>query len=152
MEWCCLEQVMKELGFPDMFTQWVMTGVKTVSDLVVVNGSITQAFATAKRRRQGNPMSLFLSVIAMEYLNRSLNGLTTNKAFRFHPKYSKFGITHLSYADDLLLFSRGDLESIKSIQNCFTQFFQASGLQANLQKSSIYFGGVNPMVRQQIIQ
>lgn len=54
VEWCYLEQVMKELGFPDMFTQWLMIGVKTKSYLVVVNGSITQAFATAKRRRQGN--------------------------------------------------------------------------------------------------
>lgn len=31
VEWCYLEQVMKDLGFHDMLTKWVLTCVKTVS-------------------------------------------------------------------------------------------------------------------------
>ena len=56
------------------------------------------------------------------------------------------------FADDLLLFARGDLESVKAIQLCFSQFSQAFGLQANLNKSSIYCGGVQKEVKQQIVQ
>ncbi|XP_015081362.1 uncharacterized protein LOC107024978 [Solanum pennellii] len=108
----------------------------------------TQSFDAAKGLRQGDPMSPFLFAIAMEYLSRLLKGLKDDKAFKYHPKCSKLDITHLCFADDLLLFSRGDLESVKAIQMCFSQFSQASGLQANLNKSSIYCGGVQMEVRQ----
>uniref|UniRef100_A0A0V0HSC7 Putative ovule protein n=1 Tax=Solanum chacoense TaxID=4108 RepID=A0A0V0HSC7_SOLCH len=97
-------------------------------------------------------MSPFLFAIAMEYLSRSLNGLKEDKTFKFHPKCSKLGITHLCFADDLLIFSRGDMESIKALQKCFSTFSQASGLQANLNKSSIYFEGVATRDKQQVIQ
>ena len=87
-------------------------------------------------------MSPFLFAIAMEYLSRTLKGLRDDKQFKYHPKCSKLDVTHLCFADDLLLFARGDLESIKAIQSCFSHFSQDSGLQANLNKSSIYCGGV----------
>ena len=38
------------------------------------------------------------------------------------------------------------------MQLCFSQFSQASGLQANLSKSSIYCGGVQQEVKNQIVQ
>lgn len=41
-----------------------------------------------------------------------------------------------------LLFIKGDLTSIKSLYRCFLDFSKASGLQANLGKSAMYFGGV----------
>lgn len=44
----------------------------------------------------------------MEYLSRGLNGLIDEIEFKFHPK---LGITHLSFADDLLLFAKGDSKS-----------------------------------------
>ena len=50
------------------------------------------------------------------------------------------------------MFARGDLESFKAMQGCFSQFSQASGLQANLSKSSIYCGGVQQEVKNQIVQ
>lgn len=62
------------------------------------------------------------------------------------------GITHLSFADDLLIFSRGDIESVQALQKCFILFLQTLDLQANLTKSSIYFGGVPQETREQIAQ
>ena len=88
----------------------------------------------------------------MEYLSRLLKGLKEEKTLKYHPKCSKLDITPLCFADNLLLFSRGDLSSIKALQGCFLEFSQASGLQANLTKSSIYCGGVQMEVRQQIMQ
>ena len=152
MEWTFLEQVMYGLGFPEMFVQWVMDCVKTVNYSIVVNGQISQSFEAAKGLRQGDPMSPFLFAIAMEYLSRTLKGLRDDKKFKYHPKCSKLDITHLCFADDLLLFARGDLESVKAIQDCFSHFSQVSGLLDNLNKSSIYCGGVQREVRQQIAQ
>ena len=152
VEWAFLEEVIVVLGLPDMFTQWVIHCVKTVNYTIVVNGHTTKRFDAAKGLRQGDPMSPFLFDKAMENLSRLLKRLKEEKTFKYHPKCSKLDITHLCFANDLLLFSRGDLSSIKALQGCFLEFSQASGLQANLNKSSIYCGGVQCKVRQQIVQ
>lgn len=57
----------------------------------------------------------------------------------------------MCFAYDLLLFAKGDLNSVKALSNCFSQFSAASGLKANLNKSSVYFGGVPIPVQQQIL-
>ncbi|XP_019241129.1 PREDICTED: uncharacterized protein LOC109221121 [Nicotiana attenuata] len=92
--------------------------------------------------RQGDPISPFVFAIVMEYLSRSLNELKKETTFQYHPRCRKLGITHMSFADDLLLFAKGDLSSIVTMYNYFSQFSEASGLQANLGKSLVYFGGV----------
>nr|XP_009767270.1 PREDICTED: uncharacterized protein LOC104218471 [Nicotiana sylvestris] len=141
MEWIFLEKVMVELGFPKRFQDLVITCVKTVGYSIVVNGEPTMHFPTTKGLRQGDPILPFLFTIVMEYLSRSLKGLEKEKD-KYHPRCSRLGIIHLSFADDLLLFVRGDITSITQLQQCLNQFYRASGLQANKTKSSIYYGGV----------
>lgn len=75
-----------------------------------------------------------------------------SKEFKYHPKCSKLALTHLSFADDLLLFSKGDDESVATLHRCFKEFSEASGFQANKEKSSIYFGGVAQGVQDQILK
>ena len=79
VEWPYLEHVMVGLGFPKLFTQWVMHCVKTMNYTIVVNGQTTQRFDAAKGLRQVDPMSPFLFAIAMEYLSRLLKGLKKRK-------------------------------------------------------------------------
>ncbi|XP_075111638.1 uncharacterized protein LOC142181893 [Nicotiana tabacum] len=107
---------------------------------VDVYEAVVEFFATGLR--QGDSISPFLFALAMKYLSRLLTNLKNEKQFHFHPKCKKLGITHLSFADDLLLFSRGDNQSVAMLKQCFDQFSTASGLKANLNKSSVYFGRV----------
>nr|XP_009789230.1 PREDICTED: uncharacterized protein LOC104236881 [Nicotiana sylvestris] len=109
---------------------------------VLINGELTEPFLSAKGLRQGDSISPFLFALAMKYLSRLLTNLKNEKQFHFHPKCKKLGITHLSFADDLLLFSRGDNQSVAMLKQCFDQFSTASGLKSNLNKSSVYFGRV----------
>ncbi|XP_019229886.1 PREDICTED: uncharacterized protein LOC109210864 [Nicotiana attenuata] len=152
VEWHFLKQVMIEMGFPERFVNWIMECVTTVNYTNMVNGETTPPFDVAKGLRQGDPISPFLFAIVMEYLSRNLNKLKEVKGFKFHPRCAKLGITHLNYADDLLIFSRGDLNLVSHIQECFNHFSQVSSLQANLKKSSMYFGGVQQSTRVEIIQ
>lgn len=70
----------------------------------------------------------------------------------FHPRCQKQQIIQLSFADDLLLFNRGDTTSAPLLYGCFQEFSQVSGLVANQAKSDIYFGGVPEVIQQQILQ
>lgn len=116
-----------------------------------MNGEYTKPFDAARDLRQGDPMSPFFFAIAMEYLSRCLKGLLHNRRFKFHPKCAKMEITHLSFADDLLIFARGDANFVNALNECFNQLSLVSGLKANLDKSCVFFGGVQQRERDMII-
>lgn len=88
----------------------------------------------------------------MEYLSRLLKGLKEIKCFHYHPRCAKLNISHLCFADDLLLFAREDTSSTYALRSCFQTYSHASGLLANLGKSSVYFGGVTREKQDKIIQ
>lgn len=73
-------------------------------------------FNAARGLLQGNLMSPFLFDMAMGCLRRSLNELKYVQDFKYHPRCVELGITHLSFAYDLVIFTRGDLASIAALQ------------------------------------
>lgn len=151
VEWSYLEQVLAYLQLPEKFIQWIMQCTTTVSYSILINGEPTKPFKANKGLRQGDSLLPYLFVLAMEYLTRILKTLRKNPDFNYHPKCSKMNIIQLSFADDLLLFSRGDIMSVQLVFQCFQQFSKASGLIANKEKSSIIFGGVREEQQQQIL-
>ena len=48
----------------------------------------------------------------MNVLSKLLDTAVKYGVFSFHPKCKRVGITHLSFADDLLIFCKGNLDSI----------------------------------------
>ncbi|XP_075084717.1 uncharacterized protein LOC142167972 [Nicotiana tabacum] len=51
VEWPYLKQVMDELGFPQLFTSWVMECIQTVNYPIVINGEHSRPFNAAKGLR-----------------------------------------------------------------------------------------------------
>lgn len=150
VEWKFLKAVLLEFGIPYKIVVLIMKYVSTVSYSLLVNGGLTKSFDARKGLRQGDPMSPYLFVLAMEYLTRSLKKLHINPDFNFHPKCSKLQIIHICFADDLLLCCRADETSMKLMMNEFEQFSKASGLQANMDKSSLYIAGVSTNFKEKI--
>lgn len=142
LEWSFLETVMLEMGFHLQFVRWVMKCVTTVSFSILLNGKPTPLFQAKKGLRQGDPMSPFLFALGMEYLSRCLNDLKADSDFNYHPRCEKLSITYMMFTDDLLLFDRAGPNSIKMLFSAFQKFSKASGLEANLDKSAVYFGGI----------
>lgn len=130
--------------------RWIMACVTSASYSFSINGELTGHFNGAKGLRQGDHLSPFLFVICLDYFSRSLNMRTVNSEFNFHTKFHKGKITHLAFADDLLLFCRGDEGSVKIIKDCLTDFGKVSGRKANSLKSNIYLAGTTSMKSQRI--
>lgn len=56
-------------------------------------------------------------------------------------------ITHLFFADDLLLFSEASMDQIEAMESFLTEFYGISGQRISLNKSCICFPkNVNPAV------
>ncbi|XP_060177783.1 uncharacterized protein LOC132607721 [Lycium barbarum] len=114
-------------------------------------GGLTTTFQGKRGIRQGDPMSPYLFMIAMEYLQRELNTVASNPRFKFNPRCKKLGVMHICFADDLLMFCKADIPSIQLLQSAFLRFSTASGLQSNIDKSSIYMSGVKDNLRHTIL-
>ncbi|KAL1204360.1 hypothetical protein V5N11_034615 [Cardamine amara subsp. amara] len=67
-----------------------------------------------------------------------LNKAAREGRFGFHPKCCAVGVTHLSFADEILVFSDGKPDSVLGIVDVFKEFAVISGLNINVAKSSLF--------------
>ncbi|XP_062089542.1 uncharacterized protein LOC133796077 [Humulus lupulus] len=88
----------------------------------------------------------------MEYCTRLLCQASLDKRFRFHPKCKPLKLVNLCFADDLVIFCKGISNSVQIMRDSFTEFCKASGLSANLQKSQVYFGGLDDRETHQLLE
>src|SRR3990172_3506118 len=74
-----------------------------------------------------------------------------SSSFNTYVNLQKKKISHLCFADDLMIFSNGDVNSIRMIRTVLTKFQDLSGLYPNPNKSDIFLSGVLNAEREQII-
>ena len=72
--------------------------------------------------------------------------------FKYQHGCRKLKITHLGFADDLIVFSHGDCDSVKVIKETLDEFSRFFGLKVNMQKSTIFFVGLSMPEQDNIVQ
>jgi hypothetical protein len=136
-------------GFLEKFLSWINECITSPKFSICLNGTLVGYFEGKKGLRQGDPLSPYLFVLAMEVFSRIMKMSTgTDSGFKFHPYCFKVKLTHLCFADDLLLFSKASLSSINVIKAALMEFEDLSGLKANPSKSSFYCSGISERVKQ----
>lgn len=136
--WGFLEDMLRALQFPDKFIEWVISLVTSPFFSVNINGTSHGFFPRKKGLRQGDPMSPLLFFLCMEYLSRLLEEVASWKNYKFHSRCNKLRLNHLIFADDLLLFSKGDAHSAMLMFRALSTFSATSGLVANTGKTAVY--------------
>uniref|UniRef100_A0A803P4Q1 Reverse transcriptase domain-containing protein n=1 Tax=Cannabis sativa TaxID=3483 RepID=A0A803P4Q1_CANSA len=152
VDWHFIESLLKQLCFPSKFIQWIMVCLKGTRYNLLFNGKIQGSFKGEKGLWQGDPMSRLLFVLVMDYLTRLLAHASTKKGFGFHPLCKQSNLINLCFADDLLIFCRGNIKAVKVVSIAFRSFCEATGLAANNSKSHIYFGGVKEIDKKKILE
>lgn len=61
----------------------------------------------------------------------------------FHPKTYELKISHLMFADDVMIFFDGSASSLHGINECLDDFSSWSGLQMNMNKTELFYAGLN---------
>lgn len=79
-----------------------------------------------------------------------MKSLRFHPSFKYHPICELLDLTHLTFGDDLLFFSKGKVEAITALMEKFEDFSNTSGLTANKRKSEIYFSGVSERMKETI--
>lgn len=88
--------------------------------------------------RQGDPIFLYIFALVMEVFSCLLVEASIELEFQFHPKYAAIGLSHLYFADDVLIFSKVDFHSV------LEEFNALSRLRINPSKSYVFCSGLSP--------
>ncbi|GJV04311.1 RNA-directed DNA polymerase, eukaryota, reverse transcriptase zinc-binding domain protein [Tanacetum coccineum] len=103
----------------------------------LVNGSPTSEFQFFKGLKQGDPLSPFLFILAMESLHLSFQNVVNAGLFKGVDLDSSLQLSHLFYADDVVFLGQWCDSNISTIIRVLDCFFRASGLRINLHKSKL---------------
>uniref|UniRef100_A0A803PV51 Reverse transcriptase domain-containing protein n=1 Tax=Cannabis sativa TaxID=3483 RepID=A0A803PV51_CANSA len=117
----------------------------------MMNGRLQGSFKGEKGLRQGDPISPLIFVLVMDYLTRILIYHAGKVGFGFHPLCKQLKLVNLCFVDDLMIFCKGNENSVRFIHEAFTLFCDTTYLKANMNKSAIYFGGVNEVTKRAIL-
>lgn len=88
----------------------------------------------------------------MDYLSRLLKVMIGDPRFKFHPNCKSLGLTHLMFADDLILFYKADPLTLKLLMETLAVFHNTAGLKANLHKSQVVIGGASAELQNRCIR
>ena len=123
--------------------RWIEACIHNPHFSISINGSLQGWFSSTQGLRQGDPLSPYLFVLAMEGLNGKLMEAARNPLFKYHWRCQTLKITHLCFVDDLLVFSNADTDSILVIKKALEEFMEQSGLRINYRKSSLFVAGID---------
>ncbi|WZZ89708.1 hypothetical protein YC2023_118287 [Brassica napus] len=141
LHWDFVLKVLTALDLPEKFVDWIKECISTPSYSIAINGEMKGFFPGQKGLRQGDPISSLLFVIAMDVLSKMLDRRTIEGRFGIHPECDAPLITHLSFADDVLIFFDGSEDSLRGILKILEEFRLISGLKINRQKSKLLLDG-----------
>ncbi|KAL2250082.1 UNVERIFIED_CONTAM: hypothetical protein Sindi_2481900, partial [Sesamum indicum] len=152
VDWDFLIEVLEMFGFPITFVKWIEEYVTTPSFSVGLNGKPHGFFRGARGLRQGDPLSPYLFVLVMEVLHLGfLQLIDQEELFSYHWKCEAARIFQLGFADDVILFSRADMESLRIFKAGLDRFAEWSGLRLNVQKSHLIISRSAQTLREEML-
>ncbi|GJW82256.1 RNA-directed DNA polymerase, eukaryota, reverse transcriptase zinc-binding domain protein [Tanacetum coccineum] len=151
VNWSFLECILRKFRFHEKMVQWVIDCITTSSFSICVNGYPYGYFKGTRGLKQGDPISPYLFTLVMEVLSLLMAKNTQNNFFKYHQGCKELKITHLCFADDLMVFCHGDVKSVENIKGTLNEFSEYSGLHPNLNKSTVFFGSVSDQKRKGIL-
>ena len=141
-----LDSIMSQMGFSSKWRNWIKAYLNSAYASILINGSSSKEFKVERGLRQGDPLSPFLFILAVEALNVILVEAKNKNIFNGNEVgKDKTYISHLQFADDALIMGEWSLTNAKNLSRILTCFHLASGLKVNFNKSKLFGVGVTPL-------
>ena len=143
IDWGYLQEVMLKMGFPTLWRKWIKECIETTTASVLVNGFPTDEFSMGRGLRQGDPLSLFLFLLAAEGFHVLMSSLSINNLFRGYQVGDSEAVvvSHLQFANDTSILGEKSWANIRGMRAVLLLFEALSGLKVNFSKSQLV--GVN---------
>jgi len=134
-----LDSIMAKMNFPRIWRKWIFECVGTAIASVLVNGCPTEEFPLERGLRQGDPLSLFLFLLAAEGFNVLMNAVVRANLFRGYGvgQNDEVRLTHLQFADDTIIIGEKSWQNVRTMRALLLLFEGISGLKVNFNKSML---------------
>ena len=142
LEWDFLEKCLEKFNFGPDFRRWVKIFYNDVQSCVINNGLCSRYFNIARGVRQGDPLSPYLFVTAVEILAIAIRNQENIKGLTIDGLETKL----LQFADDTTAVL-SDLHSARALFGLLERFEKASGLKLNVAKTEAMWIGSLQIVR-----
>lgn len=113
--WRGLLLLLQRYGFPKNMIEWIMMCVTSAKYFIIFNGKVKCYFEGKKGLRQGGPMSPIFFTLVMEIFASMLSMGMRQRVFLPHTKCKKVEVTHIAFVDVVLVFFKGEVESLKGV-------------------------------------
>ena len=127
-----LIRTLHKFNFGPSFIHWIRVLYKNVSSCVINNGFTTAPFSLGRGVRQGDPLSPYLFIIALETLSIRIRRDNKIQGFKIGEEIVKLSL----FADDMTCFLR-DRNEYTALFHILESFGNQSGLQVNHGKTEI---------------
>jgi ribonuclease HI len=145
LDWNFLLKVLKTFGFNDIFCNWIHVILKSAFLSISINGKSHGYFNCTRGVRQGDPLSPLLFCLAEDVLSRSISKLVSQGSLQLIKGTRKVSVpSHSFYADDLMIYCKGQLSGLRALNDLFAKYASESGQCISHAKSTIYSGSITP--------
>lgn len=134
VEWVYLWEVLRRMGFPLKFIDWIRTLYTGPLACIKINGSLSPPFPLQRGTIQGCPFSPALFALAMEPIAEALRSSAEVRGLRVAWLEERVAL----YADDLLLFFNDAGDSLRGALGVMDAFSAFTGLRVNWHKSQLF--------------
>jgi hypothetical protein len=123
MELEFLLKVLDLLGFHPTWVQWICQCITTSSFSILLDGAPYGKFFPSRGLWQGDPLSPFLFIVGSEILSRLIEK-EENLGLLHGIKMASScpSMSHLLFADDVLIFSKANVNEAGVILNCLSMY------------------------------
>jgi hypothetical protein len=140
MEWGFILKIMEKLGFCEKWIGLISECISSPTFSILINGFPLGSISPSRGLRQGDPLSPFLFILGTEVLSRLLVNVENNGSFKGFPLARTCPrVSHLLFADDLIIFAQASVVDVGVIQSCIDKYQECSGKLVNVKKSAIMF-------------
>lgn len=140
LNWSFIKDTLVHIWVPNGFVNLVWHCISSSRMRMLWNGEALDEFTPSRGIRQGDLISPYLFVLCIEKLFQMISLVVDLK--EWSPiQLSRGGppLSHLAFADDVLLFAEASVEQILLIKHILDLFCRASGQKVSKEKTQIFF-------------